>query len=214
MSDTFPVAVALVARDAQASTGHAIRTSAMPLVPVVHPAIDIDLRYASADNISGRPLYDHGQALLHRDAMAALVRAADLAAAQGLRLRVYDAWRPAAAQWRLWQVLPDPAYVADPRVGSMHTRGIAVDLTLADAGGHPLDMGTGFDEMSAASAHGCTTITPQAQRHRAWLAGLMALSGWVHLGSEWWHYNLPDAVRYPLIDDGSQAPRFVDAPAA
>lgn len=175
----------------------------MPLLPIAHPGLTLDLRYATPDNFTGQVIYEHAQALLHRDARAALWRAADLALAQGLRLRVYDAYRPAAAQRRLWAAVPDPRFVADPRLGSMHTRGVAVDLTLCDAQGEPLDMGTGFDALQPASFHANTSIAPAAQQNRCHLLGLMALAGWVHHPHEWWHYDLAGAAAYPLIDDGS-----------
>ncbi len=174
------------------------------LQTVAHPAIDVDLVYATAANLTGRPIYRRPVALLHADALAALQLAADLACALGLRLHLFDAFRPRAAQQALWDVLPDPTFVADPRVGSTHTRGVAVDLTLADTHGRPLDMGTGFDDMTLQSFHGDTSIAPAAQRHRLQLLGLMTLAGWAHHPQEWWHYNLPEPQRYPLIDD--QAP--------
>lgn len=177
----------------------------MPLVAIAHPAVDIDLRYATADNLTGHVLYDRAAALLHAEAFAALARAADLAAAQGLRLRVLDAFRPARAQWQLWQRCPDPNFVADPRIGSMHTRGIAVDLTLAAPDGTALDMGTAFDEMTERSAHGCIDLPAAAQRHRVLLLGLMTLAGFVHHPHEWWHYNLPDWQRYPLLGEADEA---------
>lgn len=174
----------------------------MLLKEVIHPAIDIDLRYATADNLTGRPIYDRPVALLHPDAHAALMHAADMAAAQRLRLRVFDAYRPVAAQWRLWNVLPDPDFVADPREGSVHARGVAVDLTLASADGTPLDMGTAFDEMTPLSGHGCSGIEPAAQAHRLLLLGLMVASGWEHHPNEWWHYNLRAwASHQPLRDE-------------
>ena len=145
-----------------------------------------------------------------QDALAALVRAAELAAAQGLRLRVLDAYRPSAAQWRLWEALPDPRFVADPRMGSMHTRGVAVDLTLCDASGVPLDMGTAFDEMTEQSFHGATNIALNAQRNRCLLLGLMTLAGWTHHPYEWWHYNLPDPTRYSPLSDGAEGSFLMD----
>jgi D-alanyl-D-alanine dipeptidase len=175
----------------------------MPLLAIAHPAITLDLRYATADNFTGQVIYDKAVALLHPDAHAALMRAADLAQAQGLGLRVFDAYRPLAAQWRLWQAVPDPNYVADPRVGSMHARGVAVDLTLTDAQGQALDMGTPFDTLNPLSWHGCTDVPPEAQANRARLAGLMAISAWVHHPREWWHYNLMDPKRYPPIEDAT-----------
>jgi len=183
----------------------------MPLKEISHPAIDIDLRYATSDNLTGTIIYDHAVAFLHQDALAALVHAAELAAAQGFRLRVLDAYRPSAAQWRLWKALPDPRFVADPRIGSMHTRGVAVDLTLCAANGEPLDMGTAFDEMSERSGHARTDMAPQAQRNRSLLLGLMTGAGWDHHRHEWWHYNLPDPTRYPRLSDKVEGEFLMDA---
>ena len=182
----------------------------MLLKEVIHPCIDVDLRYATADNLTGRPLYDRAVALLHPDAHAALMRAADLAGAQGLRLRVFDAYRPVAAQWRLWAVLPDPNFVADPRQGSMHARGVAVDLTLAGGDGTPLDMGTAFDEMTERSQHGSTAISTAGQSNRLLLLGLMVASGWAHHPHEWWHYNLRDWARHPPLRDEVEGRLLMD----
>lgn len=183
----------------------------MPLQEICHPGVDIDLRYATSDNLTGQVIYHHAIAFLHKDAMLALARAADLAQAQGLRLRVLDAYRPSVAQWRLWAALPDPRFVADPRVGSMHTRGVAVDLTLCHADGTPLDMGTAFDEMTDHSFHGCTAISAQAQHNRLQLLALMTAAGWEHHPYEWWHYNLPEPTRYPpLSDDALEGVALLD----
>jgi len=184
----------------------------MPLQEIKHPAIDIDLRYATPDNLTGTTIYEHAIAFLHKDALAALVVAAELAGAQGLRLRVLDAYRPSAAQWRLWAALPDPRFVADPRVGSMHTRGVAVDLTLCQADGTPLDMGTAFDEMTERSCHGNTDIPALAQRNRALLLDLMTIAGWDHHPYEWWHYNLPEPTRYPQLSDQVEGESLMHTP--
>ncbi|APZ44147.1 D-alanyl-D-alanine dipeptidase [Acidihalobacter ferrooxydans] len=178
---------------------------------IAHPVIDIDLRYASADNICGQPIYAHAVALLHADAHAALLRAAERAQADAMRLIVYDAFRPLAAQRQLWAACPDPAFVADPAQGSTHNRGIAVDLTLADARGHALDMGTGFDDMQPRSHHGNTDISAAAQRNRRALLELMAQAGWEHHPFEWWHYNLPTPDRYPLLDDADSSALLMTA---
>jgi D-alanyl-D-alanine dipeptidase len=144
----------------------------MVLVEIVPPDVDvdIDLIYATDANITGRPIYRQPVCLLHPHAAAALRQAVTLAHAQGCRLRVFDAFRPAEAQWRLWEACPDPEFIADPRSGSSHTRGVAVDLTLADAEGRPFDMGTGFDDMTAIprsprslrpTAAGCSASWPR-----------------------------------------------------
>jgi D-alanyl-D-alanine dipeptidase len=165
--------------------------------------LEVELVYATPDNLTGVPIYRTPTCLLHPDAAAGLERAVGLARGIGLRLRVYDAFRPVEAQWKLWQALPNPDYVADPRTGSNHSRGVAVDLTLIDPEGRPLDMGTRFDEMIERSHHGRTDLTGEQQRNRALLLGIMAAAGWEHYRTEWWHYQLPDSGRYPLVTDAA-----------
>ena len=163
--------------------------------------LDLDLIYAGPDNLCGRPLYTRAAAYLHQDAAGALARAVALARPLGLRLRLFDAFRPAAVQRALFAALPDPRYIADPASGSSHTRGIAVDLSLADGGGTALDMGTAVDDMRPLSRHGEITLPAEAQRNRLLLRGLMHCAGWDPYEPEWWHYQLPSADRYPLHDD-------------
>jgi zinc D-Ala-D-Ala dipeptidase len=181
----------------------------MSLIDIVLPHVDIDLIYATRANITGKAVYRAAVCLLHADAAAALARAAELAAAQGLRLRVFDAFRPVEAQWVLWRAFPDPEFIADPRIGSTHSRGVAVDLTLVDGAGNPLDLGTPFDDLTALSHHGSRDVPPEAQANRSRLLGIMAAAGWRHYQSEWWHYQLPDPERYPLLWDGAAGGRMM-----
>ncbi|MGH7032407.1 MAG: D-alanyl-D-alanine dipeptidase, partial [Stellaceae bacterium] len=141
-----------------------------------------------------------------------LQAAIDLTRYLGLRLRVFDALRPTEAQWKLWNFTPDPEFLADPRRGSPHSRGAAVDLTLLSADGSELDMGTGFDDFTPLSHHGATAIGASAQRNRFLLLGLMSAAGWDFYGNEWWHYQLFDARRYPLLSD-ADAPQRLMPPA-
>ena len=173
------------------------------LVEIAQPAfaVGLDITYATAKNFTGAPVYDRPGCYLHRDAADRLQVAIGLAQAQDLKLLVFDAFRPASAQWALWTHTPDPVFLADPRLGSPHTRGVAVDLTLANGAGAPLDMGTEFDAFTPLSHHGVTSISAAAQKNRLVLLGLMTASGWAMNPHEWWHYQLPDAVRYPLLDE-------------
>ncbi len=175
----------------------------MALVPIAPPDFDVvlDLRYAEERNFTGRPVYARAAAHLVPEAAAALGRAVALAAAQGLRLKIFDAFRPVEAQWALWRHTPDPEFLADPRRGSPHSRGVAVDVTLVDAGGAELEMGTGFDAFTPLSHHGVTAVSVAAQRHRALLLGLMTAAGWDFYGAEWWHYQLFQPRRHPLLSD-------------
>lgn len=160
------------------------------------------LAYATAENFTGRPVYRRAACYLHAEALAKLERARDLAAAQGLRLKIFDAFRPTEAQWALWAHTPDAEFVADPRRGSAHGRGVAVDLTLIDADGAELDMGTRFDDFSPRAHHACTDVSALAQRNRSLLLGLMTAAGWEFYANEWWHYQLSGArTRFPLLSD-------------
>jgi D-alanyl-D-alanine dipeptidase len=177
----------------------------MPLVPIGPPDhdVDLDLRYATADNITGRPIYRRHAAFLHAEAVPLLERAIALARPLGLRFKIFDAFRPTEAQWRLWDAYPSDEFVADPRRGSPHSRGAAIDLTLVDADGVELEMGTGFDAFTPQAHHARTDIPLAAQRNRAVLLGLMTAAGWDNFMNEWWHYQLFQPRRLPLLSDSA-----------
>lgn len=168
---------------------------------VIFPSLHIDLKYATADNITGAPIYREARCLLHTEAVTALAKSISIAQLAGLQLVVYDAYRPQQAQAILWNACPDPQYVVDVAIGSNHSRGTAIDVTLMDDRGHLLDMGAGFDEMHDRSHAWHPSVPPAAQRNRLLLNAIMFGGGFVGINSEWWHFELPDAARYPLLDD-------------
>ena len=104
----------------------------MTLTRISSPEYDVELAlaYATADNITGKPIYRHAACWLHSDAAAALTRAILLAGELDLKFRIFDAYRPVEAQWNLWNHDPNPIFLTDPRSGSPHSRGVAIDLTL------------------------------------------------------------------------------------
>jgi D-alanyl-D-alanine dipeptidase len=163
--------------------------------------VALDLRYGTQDNFTGNPVYRNARCYLHRDAEALLKRAVDLAGRQGLKLKIFDAFRPSEAQWTLWNHTPDPEFLADPRRGSPHSRGAAVDLTLVDGAGRELEMGTGFDAFTPLSHHGSVAIAEVAQLNRYLLLGLMTAAGFDFYRNEWWHYQMFDSRRYPMLSD-------------
>ena len=152
----------------------------LDLVAIAPPDFDVDvtLAYATDANLTGRPVYRNAECWLHGEAAEKLAAAVVLARPLGLRLRIFDALRPVEAQWALWNARPDPEFIADPRRGSPHSRGVAVDLTLLDESGHELDMGTPFDAFTLLSHHGRTDVFAEAQRNRLLLMGLMTSAGW------------------------------------
>ncbi len=158
---------------------------------VIFPDLEIELKYACADNITGKAIYQQARCLLHKDAITALAKSISIAQLSGLQLVIYDAYRPQQAQAMLWQACPDPQYVVDVTVGSNHSRGTAIDLTLRDEHGNILDMGAGFDEMHERSHAYHPSVPPAAQRNRLLLNAIMTGGGFVGISSEWWHFDYP-----------------------
>jgi D-alanyl-D-alanine dipeptidase len=173
-----------------------------PLIHITEQShgVLIALMYAAKDNFTGRAIYDHPLCFLHPHAEACLRKAIAAARGFGLQLQILDAFRPQAAQEALWAVAPNPDYIADPKKGSNHTRGVAVDLTLIGADGQALDMGTPVDTMHPASHHFHAAHSSAIQLNRMKLLTIMLEAGFLHHPREWWHYQLPDAHQYPLVD--------------
>ncbi len=174
--------------------------SLVEITPASHDVL-LDLAYATPGNFTGKPVYARAACYLHGDAEIRLRNAIDLALAQGLRLKIFDAFRPSEAQWVLWDHTPDPEFLADPRRGSPHSRGAAIDLTLVDGRAKELEMGTAFDAFTPLSHHANMEISEAAQRNRFLLLGLMTAAGWDFYRNEWWHYQLFEARDYPLLGD-------------
>lgn len=167
--------------------------------------IGIDLRYATPDNFVGRDLYSpYDCAWLHRDAAAALERVVAWLREHhpDLGVLVLDALRPHRVQQQLWDTLAGTGlqmYLADPERGSIHSYGMALDITLLDAGGRELDMGTGFDDMTELShpklearflASG--ELAPAQAANRQVLRDAMFQAGFVGINTEWWHFDCGD----------------------
>lgn len=160
----------------------------------------IDMMYARADNFTGQVIYQHGLCFLHPAAEACLRKAIAGAKGFGFKLKIFDAYRPQQAHEALWAFMPDARYVADPARGSNHTRGVAVDLTLLDGTDLELDMGTPVDTMTPASHHFYAALPAAILVNRMRLLTIMLEAGFVHHPNEWWHYQLPDAMRFALLD--------------
>jgi zinc D-Ala-D-Ala dipeptidase len=174
-----------------------------PLVDAteVIPDLVVDLRYATEDNFLGRKVYpEDARCLLLPDAAARLKQAADSLRPQGYRLKVYDCYRPRAVQYEMWKIMPQPGYVANPKFGSNHNRGAAVDLTLVTREGAEVEMPTKFDDFTPAAHHGYTGGTEASRKHRAVLLKAMEGAGFKRNRMEWWHYDLPGAKKLPVLD--------------
>lgn len=165
------------------------------------PELRIDMKYATADNITGQPIYSAPICLLHSDAVTALEKSIGIARVAGFSLLVLDAYRPRRAQELLWHACPNQDYIVPLSQGSNHTRGTAIDVTLIDADGEILDMGTDFDEMDELSHPYHPSVDQASQRNRLLLNAIMFGGGFTGIATEWWHFELPKAAEYPLIND-------------
>lgn len=169
--------------------------------------IAVDLRYATPDNFVGRDLYSPIDcAWLHRDAATALEQAVAWLAAHrpDHHLLVLDALRPQRVQQQLWDALQGTellGYIAEPSRGSIHSFGMALDITIVGPDGQELDMGTGFDDLSERSHPALELallesgeITQEQVAHRRLLRDAMFQAGFFGINSEWWHFDCGDRV--------------------
>jgi D-alanyl-D-alanine dipeptidase len=167
--------------------------------------IAVDLRYASANNFVGRDLYSPFDcAWLHRDAAAALEQVVAWLAAHrpGHTALVLDALRPQRVQQQLWDRLEGTGlqmYLADPARGSIHSYGMALDITILDQSGRELDMGTGFDDMTELSHPALEEgfvaagrLSAEHAANRQLLRDAMFQAGFVGINTEWWHFDCGD----------------------
>ncbi len=167
------------------------------------PNLQLDLRYATSNNFTGRVLYNQARAFMVEDAAQAVLRAHRKAAVGGRGLAIFDAYRPWAVTKQLWDATV-PAkrdYVANPKRGSRHNRGCAVDLTLYNlVSGKQLDMPTEFDDFSTRAHRDYAGGTAEQTANRAILEGLMVAEGFLPMTNEWWHFDYQDWEKYPVLD--------------
>ena len=170
----------------------------------VDSSIVIDLRYASPNNVTGRPLYPPGTPALVRASVAErLVVAQKYLKEKGYGLKIWDAYRSRATQMKLWQTTQNRSYVANPSegVGSMHIRGAAVDATLVDASGQEVPMPTDFDSFTPAALIEYQGRDLTVRANLKLLQKAMAHGGFYGLRTEWWHFCVPDWKRYPPVPE-------------
>ena len=163
--------------------------------------IKIDLFYASKKNFTGKKIYKRKDCYLHKDAIPYFEKTIELANKLNYKIKIFDAYRPVEAQWILWDHTPDENFLAHPKKGSPHSRGVAIDLTLTNKKFKELNMGTPFDNFTNKSFHGNATIIKEAQKNRHTLLEIMSDAGWDFYKKEWWHYQLFNSKKYKLINN-------------
>jgi zinc D-Ala-D-Ala dipeptidase len=168
-------------------------------ITTLDKTILIDIRYATKDNFMKEKIYDCGKCYLRPEVAAAVVQVHKNLQKKGLGLKMYDCYRPRPFQQRLWDKMPDDRYVTNPKKGSMHNRGAAVDLTLVDKKGKELDMGTPYDFFGEKAYQTCTDLPKQVLDNRKTLNTAIEAAGFQRIRTEWWHFSY-QKKKYVLSD--------------
>lgn len=153
-----------------------------------------DMKYATEDNFLKSKVYDCVECLLRYKTVKALILANQRLMKKGFKIKIFDCYRPLDIQKRMWKIVPNPKYVANPAKGSIHNRGGAVDITLVDLNGKELDMGTAFDYFGIEASHGYSGFSDEIKNNRKLLKKNMEKECFNSFDSEWWHYNLKAAL--------------------
>jgi D-alanyl-D-alanine dipeptidase len=194
-------------RDARAAQppqeNGSFRKSELVELETLDHTIKLDIRYATSNNFLSTPMYSQARAFLQRPAAEALVRAQKALRDKGYGLLIHDAYRPWYVTKMFWDATPEDKkiFVANPKEGSRHNRGCAVDLTLYDlktsAG---VKMPSGYDEMSERAYADYAGGTVEERERRAILRHAMEKEGFTVYPQEWWHFDYKDWNRYPIMN--------------
>ena len=179
------------------------RTPDLVELTAIDPTVKLDIRYATANNLAGKPVYSEARAFLQRPAAEALARAHGRLKSHGYCLLVFDGYRPWRVTKLFWDVTPPEKreFVADPAQGSKHNRGCAVDLSMYDLKtGREVEMPSAYDEMSPRAYPDYTGGPAEARDRRDLLRRAMEAEGFTVEPNEWWHFNYKDWKAYPILD--------------
>lgn len=172
----------------------------VPLKDYITPLLS-DFKYATTNNFTRQVLYVQPVAYVRLSAAIGLKKVQEELALKGLGLKFFDAYRPYAVTKKMWNVVPDERYAANPAKGSGHNRGAAVDITLVKLStGEELLMPTGFDDFSEKAHHNYMNLSAEIIENRRLLKTVMAKHGFAALDTEWWHYSILNAGRFELLD--------------
>ena len=197
---------------APVSAPEAVETSVPPEATTSAPAneelvrvkdyistIYVDLKYATHDNFTGEIIYDFTDASLRYGTVKKLAEVQAELLERGYSLKIWDAYRPTSAQFRLWEICPDATYVANPNTGfSSHSRGNTIDVTLVRSDGSEVETPTGFDDFSTLADRDYSDVSGEAAKNAMLLEQAMASHGFMCYTMEWWHYS--DSDSYSIVE--------------
>jgi len=166
------------------------------------PTFKMDIRYATADNFTGQPVYNEARAFLQRPAAEALLRVHKKVKGKGYGLIIFDAYRPWSVTKLFWERFPKfREYLANPKKGSRHNRGCAVDLTLYDLKtGKEIQMPCPFDDFSERADPYYNGGTSAQTKARDFLRTMMEAEGFKVFKNEWWHFDYKGWQEYPIMN--------------
>lgn len=162
--------------------------------------IVLDIRYATTNNFTCIKVYDEAKFFLRTEPAQKILEAQKELKSLGLGLKIFDGYRPLSVQKKFWQIMPDERYVADPKKGSRHNRGAAVDLTLIDKNGNEIPMSTPYDDFTEKASRNYMDLPAQIIINRKFLEDIMAKYGFTGLPTEWWHFDYNGWEKYEILD--------------
>ncbi len=155
-----------------------------------HHGVLLDLKYATKDNFIGESIYKCPRCFLKKEAAEKLIHLQNkMSSRYGLAFIIYDCYRPMSAQQILWNKYPNPSYVTSPDKGSMHNRGIAVDIGIVDSSGNIWDMGSPFDHFGKEAHSDNGALPDKVIKNRKALNRMMQMIGFKGIRTEWWHFS-------------------------
>lgn len=159
----------------------------------------LDIRYATEDNFVEEVLYPCGRCYLREEAVEGLAKVRQALKDKNVGIVLYDCYRPRPVQQHLWDKVPNPSYVTPPKRGSMHNRGVALDIGLISADGKIMNMGTEFDFFGREGHHDYYEHPDEVLNNRKLLKETMEQYGFASIRTEWWHYSYTQGS-YELAD--------------
>ena len=160
----------------------------------------LDIRYATDNNFTKKQIYPCGRCFLRPELASRIIKLQqDISRRYGMKLKLFDCYRPRPAQQKLWDIVPNAKYVTPPSKGSMHNRGLAVDVTLVGKNGQDLDMGTPYDFFGIEAHPTYTNLPDEVLKNRKILTKMLDIHGLKGINTEWWHFSLK-TVQSPLDD--------------
>ncbi len=166
----------------------------------VIPDVRLEIRYATPNNFTKSVLYPEARCVLRREVAEELAKVQRDLKAGGLELVIYDCYRPLSVQKKMWEIVPNEAYVANPAKGSRHNRGAAVDVGLFDSYGKRVEMPTDFDDFSEKAHYSNIDLPAGILINRQKLRTMMERYNFAALPTEWWHFDFLGWQRFPVMD--------------